>query len=526
MVRCKPQAAAVAKPGPIRSCGLILLAATLLLFQPQGSALAAEAACRPADYACPVDVTVSPKWHAAGQAFEGWGTALAWFANVTGKLPDPIRIRLADLLYGDDGLQMNIARYNIGGGNAPDIKPYLRAGADVPGFWRKPAGVAGEDWWRAEDAAHWDWTADAGQRWWLDAIRERVPAKVLLFEAFSNSPPHFMTVSGRVSGHADGLTDNLRPGYENAFAEYLVRVTSELESRHGVKFRTLSPVNEPDTPYWFAANTQEGAHWAPARQALIIRAVKKALEKRRMGTEIAAVDETNAQTFVRDWAGLDTEAIAAIGQINVHTYDTTGKTGVRDIARATGKRLWMSEVDLSPPNVSQDYSDMRPAIALSEQITSDLNRLEPVAWVFWQAVENQSTPPEKGSNWGLIKMDFANSTAPTINITAKYWAMANYSRFVRPGDRLVPVDDTDTVVAMKPDRRSFVVVHTNPGLYARRVAITLPHGASMSDYMVSAVMTDSRHKAETVYTRRPLTDDGVVAPPMSITTFVFTPARQ
>ena len=525
MVLCTPRMATATRPKRIRSFGLIALA-LVLVFTPQDYAFAADASCRPAADACPVTIAVSPKWHAAGQPFEGWGTALAWFANVTGRLPDPVRTRLADLLYAEDGLRMNIARYNIGGGNALSTEPYLRAGADVPGFWRKPEAVDGNDWWRSEEAAHWDWTADADQRWWLDAIRERVPAQTLLLEAFSNSPPHFMTVSGRVSGHADGLTDNLRPGYEDAFAEYLVRVTGELETRHGVTFRTLSPVNEPGTPYWFAANTQEGAHWAPARQAQIIRALKKALEKRRMKTEISAVDETNPQTFVRDWAGLGPEAIAAIGQINVHTYDTTGKTAVRDIARATGKRLWMSEVDLSPPNVTQDYSDMRPAIALSEQIASDMNRLEPVAWVLWQAVENQSVPPDKGSNWGLIKMDFANTTAPAINVTKKYWAMANYSRFIRPGDRFVPLDDTDTVIALKPDGRSFVVVHTNPGLYARRLTLGLPDGAPASDYTVSAVVTDEGRKAETVYTHRPLDGEGVVAPPMSITTFVVTSARQ
>jgi hypothetical protein len=526
MVRCKLPVGAAGVPKAVRSyvLGLFVIGASLLL--PHGHAFAGDTACRSPGFSCAVVITVSPRWAAPGQAFEGWGTALAWFANVTGRLPDPIRVRLADLLYGDDGLKMNIARYNIGGGNDPDTEPYLRAGADVPGFWRKPAGADGDAWWRPEEAAHWDWTADAGQRWWLDAVRERVPAQALLLEAFSNSPPHFMTVSGRVSGHTDGLTDNLRPGYEGAFAEYLVRATSELEKRHGITFRTLSPVNEPGTPYWFAANKQEGAHWTPARQALVIRAVKTALEKRRMTTEISAVDETNAQTFVRDWAGLDAEAISAIGQINVHTYDTTGKTAARDIARATGKRLWMSEVDLSPPNVPQDYTDMRPAIALSEQIASDINRLEPVAWVLWQAVENQSEPPEKGSNWGLIKMDFANATAPAINVTAKYWAMANYSRFIRPGDRFVPLDDTDTVIALKPDGRSFVVVHTNPGLYARRLTLGLPDGAPASDYTVSAVVTDEGRKAETVYTRRPLDREGVVAPPMSITTFVITSARQ
>ncbi|MEJ8630974.1 glycoside hydrolase [Sphingomonas sp. I4] len=124
----------------------------------------------------------------------------------------------------------------------------------------------------------WDWNQDANQRWWLDAITARV--KQPIFEAFSNSPPWFMTVSGRVSGAEKGTDDNLRPGQETAFATYLARVTDELQRRHHLTFRTLSPVNEPNTNYWFAANTQEGAHWSPARQAQMIDATAAALKIR------------------------------------------------------------------------------------------------------------------------------------------------------------------------------------------------------------------------------------------------------
>ena len=162
----------------------------------------------------------------SGPAFEGWGTALAWFAHVSGRFAEPHRTRLADLLYGRDGLALNIARYNIGGGNAPETPSYLRAGADVPGFWRNPGKRSGSDWWNPDSEDAWDWSADTGQRWWLDAIKARVTPQELIFEAFSNSPPYFMTRSGKVSGNVNGLEDNLTPGFETKFARYLARVTA------------------------------------------------------------------------------------------------------------------------------------------------------------------------------------------------------------------------------------------------------------------------------------------------------------
>ncbi len=86
-------------------------------------------------------VTVTPDPSYKQDKFEGWGTSLVWFANATGDYPPAVREKLAKLLFGDDGLALNIARYNIGGGNAPDVKDYLRAGGAVEGWWKAPAGT-------------------------------------------------------------------------------------------------------------------------------------------------------------------------------------------------------------------------------------------------------------------------------------------------------------------------------------------------------------------------------------------------
>lgn len=88
----------------------------------------------------PVPVTLRPAIDRPATVFEGWGTALARFAHVTGGWPEAERTRLADLFYGADGTGWTIARYNIGGGNAADTPPYMKVGRAVPGFWRQPAG--------------------------------------------------------------------------------------------------------------------------------------------------------------------------------------------------------------------------------------------------------------------------------------------------------------------------------------------------------------------------------------------------
>jgi len=481
----------------------ILVAGAVLMTSPQ---VAAAEQHRLAEVAVPLRVDlVNP-----GPQFEGWGTALAWFAHVTGGWPDAERERLADLFYGPDGLGWTIARYNIGGGDAPETAPYLRVGANVPGFWRRPDDASGRDWWNPDDPRMWNWEADANQRWWLDAVNRRVGNPI--FEAFSNSPPYFMTVSGKVSGHEDRHSDNLRPGFERAFANYLVTVTAELQKRHGITFRTLSPVNEPGTDYWHAANTQEGSHWDPASQARMIDATFEALQASGMQTVVSAPDETNSHLFVEDWEGYPATTRSRIGQLNVHSYGTLHQTAVRDIARASGIRLWMSENDTPRPGDPEDFTGMATPLAFAEHVVADIKRLEPAAWVFWQAIETLSAiDGKKGSNWGLVKADLraAPDADHKIVVTKKYWAMMQFSQHIRPGDRLISVADEDTVGSLSADGHRLVLVHVNPGPVVRR--IDLPTG-----WKAARFLTDARNNHAC--------DRQFSAPARSITTFVLVKA--
>ena len=49
--------------------------------------------------------------------FEGWGTSLCWWANRIGY-SEQLTSQAAELFFSDEGLDMNIGRYNVGGGDA------------------------------------------------------------------------------------------------------------------------------------------------------------------------------------------------------------------------------------------------------------------------------------------------------------------------------------------------------------------------------------------------------------------------
>lgn len=135
--------------------------------------------------------------------------------------------------------------------------------------------------------------------WALDFVRmavvksgdEDVLADDFIAEAFSNSPPYFMTNSGCSSGAVDSGKDNLRKEAYHAFAVYMADVITHWAKEGVVDFQSATLMNEPDTTYWGAnSNKQEGCHFDPGdSQSGIVTAFKEALDANREASEDAHV---------------------------------------------------------------------------------------------------------------------------------------------------------------------------------------------------------------------------------------------
>lgn len=497
----------------MKSARLLSMACALALAA--GGIAATTASAAPAVAAGPDAVRITPNPAAAAEPFEGWGTSLVWFANATGNYPADVRQKLFDAVFGDDGLNLNIARYNIGGGNASDVPPYLRPGGAVPGFWNPdlPATDAqGEitstyadrqryrDAWNPDDPTHYDFDADSAQRWWLDALED----KVTHWEAFSNSPPYFLTQSGYVSGGINNATsEQLAPADMEKFAGYLVNVVDELEKEHGIRFDTIDPFNEPNTNYWSTqipngatwptGGRQEGAHIGPQAQDAMVKALAARLAQPGTSTDavISAMDETNPGIFATNWNAWSPESKDLVDQLNVHTYGTGGRQVVRDIAKAADKPLWMSEVEGNWTAQGRGFvtNDIENGLGMAQHIVGDLRELEPEAWVFWQPVEDlYNMEKVEKLNWGSVFIDFdCNAEGDSLRRIAdgdagpscqvltneKFNTVRNFTHYIAPGDRLMPTDNAQSTAALDADGEGATVVHVNPEATDRTVQIDL-----------------------------------------------------
>ena len=493
-------------------------------------------------------VTITPNPASKGKAFAGWGTSLVWFANATGGYPEELREELYQKVFGKDGLNLNIARYNVGGGSASDVASYLNDGSAVEGWWSPVSESTSEkrvlsnlytpdgsvdptqanklaflNQWNPDDPSSYNPEADKTQRWWVERLA--ADQQISHWEAFSNSPPWFMTKSGYVSGQVStSKGENLLPQAEQKFAAYMKNAVELLEKGSGIKVDTIDPFNEPNSGYWSTAidsttgkpptsftQKQEGALIYPAAQDRVTKMLAAELGKDGTTTDavISAMDETDPTKFMNNWNAYSQQAKDAVGQLNVHTYGTNDRRRVRDLAKATQKPLWMSEVGgswggnpaLGDTTGGWDRSNISNGLGIAGRMVNDLRELEPNAWVFWQPVEDAYKQEKGNGGWGSIYVDFdcnydgrvgfsnrrlndgepADAARCEVLTNQKYNTTRNFTHYIRPGDFLIANDDERTASALRADGNGATLVHFNDTPSTETVTIDLSKFGNIAD---------------------------------------------
>ncbi len=385
--------------------------------------------------------------------FEGWGTSLCWWANRVGY-SESLTSQAAEAFFSDEGLGLDIARYNLGGGDDPTHDHITRSDSKVPGY------ATGYD---DEGNIEYDWTVDENQRNVAKAALAANPD--LYFEGFSNSPPYFMTNSGCSSGAETASDDNLQSDKYDDFAEFIATATLHFRDEFGIEFQSYSPMNEPDTSYWGAYSAkQEGCHFSPGdSQSTMITALRSALDEKGLTDVIVAgMDETSIDSTVTNLGKLSDEAVEALGRIDTHTYSGSKRSQLSELADEMGKTLWMSEVDGG-----------WNGFGLADRIILDMNGMKPSAWVMWDIVDSHKdstfTTPDgtyseastsldvTGSLWGV---GMADHDTETLELANKYYAFGQFTRYINPGDTII-ASSSSTLAAYNKTSGDIKIVVSN-----------------------------------------------------------------
>lgn len=399
--------------------------------------------------------------------FQGFGTSLAWWADVVGGWSEPERSEIINYLFSDSfqksgqtvqGIKLSSVRYNLGasepGVSYPVYDPHL-----------PPRNGAWIDSLIQADGSY-DWTVDANQRWVLEQAAQK---GVVTFELFGNSPPWWMTYNGVPSGryaYSQGCQASNLPGdYEDDYAIYLATVAQRFQEvgvngpgSATVEFKTIEPFNEPSNGWWCWGNNQEGIYLPSWQQDTIINVLRDELDARGMtNTGISATDSNNYWSVWGEFDALSDTARGNLAQINAHGYAGSDPEPVRDRVEAYNLRFWQSEwgpADWGGYNVT---SELDAALELATRVTNDLSYVEANAWQYWQAVEDSS----RGAGyWGLIQAPLDGS-AQTYAIQKQFYVLGQYSKFIRPGYLIIDAGNGKSVAAFDPATSKLVLVTYN-----------------------------------------------------------------
>jgi O-glycosyl hydrolase len=470
------------------------------------------------------------------QTMDNFGANDAWSLQQIGAWSEADKNRIADLLFStNSGIGLSCWRFYVGAGlNTHTIR---------------------DSWRTAETFAvtpgKYDWSREAGQRWFLRAAKAR---GVHQFLATIYSPPCWLTRNGLSNLGADtNSTTNLKPEAADGFASYitdiLLHFRDNTEERERIEFDYVLPVNEPQ---WDWQRVQEGNRASNDDLKRVYVALARHLKLAGLKTKILGPESGNIPDMLSldAWAGkkwranygdylkwicADPEVSAGFGGVvSYHSYwsDRIPEQLVPDRERLMqamkdypGWKIWQTEYCVMERG--RDLT-MDTALRVARVIDCDLTLVNASAWQWWLAVANENFKS------GLIYTDYQNPGDPENILESKtLWVLGNYSRFIRPGMERVELRGEQPLnvhgemgaAFLDPKSGQVVIIFINLSHQPRRVRIAFAGVRKSFDrlkpftpYLTSP--NDNLRKADPADF-----ENGVLLPPDSVVTFVSHPEK-
>lgn len=463
------------------------------------------------------------------QTMKGWGTSLAWWANVVGGMPqasiDDISNRIAVQA------NLNFFRFNIGGGDNPNCAygDHMRKdGGKMPGYRSFYANNQGFGVVNVND--------DARQIRVMDKLASlRALNGGVVTEMFSVSPPYFMTVSNCSAGAVSAVNENLAPGFEDDFADYLCSVTKTLRDTHSNwNIQSIEPFNEPYSNFWAAGGNQEGCKIVANTQANVLYNVWLKQQTYGIGDLALVASDCNSIAEARQnaydlWANHNNE-YNGLTAIATHTYFGTAQEKAAlytDVAN-TGKKVWQTETGPLSWALPAGGQWWWRHYDMAYRLVEDIRNLKSEVWCNWQAMSYDD-------GWGLVQQTNWNENNPyqaaTFKNTRSFFIYQQIAKFAKVGYTQIGNSDGSSMTFLKPDNKEVVVVVVNNSSNTRSYSVDLTQFQTVSSfktYRTSGGDTSSENAKQ--LTTSTLTQKGKLsankiaytAPAWSVTTFVVT----
>ncbi len=449
----------------------------------------------------------------------GIGASGAWWSDPAYALGPRDRRRIGQLLYGAHGLALSQFRFNIGGG-----------GVGVTTWWKAPP-----TWYQPNGTFNFGTDSQA-----VYFLRQAANAGVHDLVGFVNAAPPAFTSNHQSCGGT--LMASAIPAYALELAE----TVQGIRSHFGIKLSYVSPMNEPVGSQ--ASCHQEGMAVPIDERGPLVVAL--AADLRRFAPWCHVIADESA--FVANGFLANTSkwlsypgASKAVAALTFHGYDYPDATTLHEVyllAHHLHHQVWASEICCHTPNgfAYQYDPTMISGIWLADTIYNDLMVAGASAFDWWLALSpdlgcDPASDPTcfgdinaLGRNDGLIYFDLNGGAIGDYHLylTKRYWVLANFSRYLRPGAQLYQVATSDSrikaLAAREGDLEVVVAINRSPeGSPPIPFILEFPNG---SPRMVPKYSVETSFTASLRPVANPTVTGSIVATlsqPFSVTTYVF-----
>ena len=394
------------------------------------------------------------------QVFDGWGAGLSWWAKAAGA--SDFATSYADLFFSDidvdikignetrtlPGLNLNLVRYNVGGGaggiEGENVSPKLDWWKGIDGFHILPG----------ESEANWDWQRDPHQRKVLGLALQR-NADTVEFVAHAS----MWWMNDTSSSHGGKILEHHYGSHTNHLAQTIKHAQTYWKGDDWeVDVLSVEPFNEPVSEWWKFPQVQEGVIITRNQQVEILRKMRTSLDE--LGLDdilIAASDENTVDQAIETYEHFQKAKVDnLVDKVNVHAYEGLypyrNNESRRELRKLVGdqKKIWMTE-----------YGDEEATgVVMAQTIVEDLKHLKANAWFYWQ-------PLEPFTPWGMINGNYSEKNvnpkdlARPYAIHNKFFAFAHFTRFIGKNFQFFNIADDRTVLAYNKDSKQVILVSYN-----------------------------------------------------------------
>jgi O-glycosyl hydrolase len=445
----------------------------------------------------PADTVVKVSYQTARQQIDGFGVATSW-----GAIPPTAQL---DAFFSvSKGAGLSILRNRIPFREKPTNNDNFMGG----GNYTFTTVGTGTDAYKVFTLNWGNWDL-AATRKLIATLKGNPDYQVPTYFSTPWTPPNNNTSRWKLNVadyvNAPEVGGYLDPAHYQDYADVLADYVLGFESKMGAPLAALSLQNEPNFQVSY-----ESADWSVAQIHTFLGVLRSEFSKKGVfsalpGLTILAPEESDFREDLILPTLADGNTASLIGIVGAHQYDF-GPWNVATYAPtplshslAAGKKVWLTEWNTSAFKAEMPLSS---ALILGRLIQADLTAASVSAYVHW---------------WYSDLVD--SSGLPNKNL----WAIAQFSRFVRPGSSRVEAPTSvgnDLLLAAFKDAAgsALTLVAINRGAADTTFAIELDSGTlgDVDSYRTS----DSEDVAHLGSTASGGSFANVTARAQSITTFV------